>query len=107
MPVYVLYPKLQDGKKIPKWERGVRQAIFVGFSPDHSTNMHLVFNPRTQHIYPQYHVTFDVDFTTVPAVSTNFFRNQEFERLFETNRERYLDPLDISALIDLGTDVLE
>jgi hypothetical protein len=42
-PVFVLDPCLQDGKKIPKWNRRARLAQFVGFSPEHST---LVANVR-------------------------------------------------------------
>jgi transposase InsO family protein len=69
-PVYVLDPKLQDGHQIPKWNSKVRQGIFVGFSPHHSTNVPLVYNPTTQHISPQYHVIFDDEFTTVPALTS-------------------------------------
>eukprot|EP00804_Cyclotella_cryptica_P016319 CCRYP_009889-RB/>CCRYP_009889-RB protein AED:0.64 eAED:0.26 QI:0/-1/0/1/-1/1/1/0/386 len=56
-PVYVLDPRLQDGKKIPKWGSRARQGIFVGFSPHHSTSVPLILNPRTQHISPQFHVS--------------------------------------------------
>jgi hypothetical protein len=45
-PVYVLDAKLQDGKKIPKWDSKARQGIFVGFSKVHSTNVALVLNPK-------------------------------------------------------------
>ncbi len=34
-PVYVLDPKLQDGKKIPKWNCRARQGQFLGFSDKH------------------------------------------------------------------------
>jgi hypothetical protein len=30
-PVYVLDPKLQDGKKLPKWNKRSRQGVFLGF----------------------------------------------------------------------------
>jgi hypothetical protein len=50
---------------------------------------------------------FDDDFTTVPAISTELFRNQQFERLYETNRERYIDPSDAGARQDLDDDELE
>eukprot|EP00804_Cyclotella_cryptica_P006881 CCRYP_020804-RA/>CCRYP_020804-RA protein AED:0.48 eAED:0.37 QI:0/-1/0/1/-1/1/1/0/621 len=66
-PVYVLDPRLQDGKKIPKWDSRARQGIFVGFSTRHSSLVPLILNPRTQHISPQYHVIFDDAFTTVPS----------------------------------------
>jgi transposase InsO family protein len=114
-PVYVLDPKLQDGGKIPKWNSRARQGIFVGFSPYHSTNVPLILNPTTQHISPQYHVIFDDDFTTVSSVADEAFQNQQFEKLYELSRERYIDPMDVTATDDdveylpsdlLGTDWL-
>ena len=106
-PVYVLDAKLQDGKKIPKWDSRARQGIFVGFSNEHSTLVPLVLNPKTQHISPQYHVIFDDDFATVPAISTEAFRNQEFARLFEFSRERYVDPSAVGADPALADDAIE
>ena len=38
---------------------------FVGFSPPHSSDVPLIINPYTGHIYPQFHVVFDVFFSTV------------------------------------------
>ncbi len=35
-PVYLLDPKLQDGKKISKWNRWAWQGQFLGFSDEHS-----------------------------------------------------------------------
>eukprot|EP00804_Cyclotella_cryptica_P019457 CCRYP_006639-RB/>CCRYP_006639-RB protein AED:0.37 eAED:0.37 QI:0/0/0/1/0/0/2/0/99 len=55
------------GKKIPKGDSRARQGIFVGFSPNHSSLVPLVLNPRTQHISPQFHVIFDDVFSTVPS----------------------------------------
>ncbi len=37
--VYVLDPKLEDGKKIPKWDCLARQGQFLGFSDKHSLLM--------------------------------------------------------------------
>lgn len=90
-PVYVLDPKLQDGKKIPKWDARARQGIFVGFPPVHSSLVPLILNPRTQHISPQYHVIFDDKFTTVPALSSEQERNETFARLFESSRDQSSD----------------
>jgi hypothetical protein len=36
-PVYVLDPKLQDGKKIPKWDPRSRRGMVVGMSQSHSS----------------------------------------------------------------------
>lgn len=97
-PVYVLDPKLQDGHAIPKWNSKARQGIFVGFSPEHSTNVPLVLNPSTQHISPQFHVIFDDHFTTVPAFTTDSQRDDRFKTLFTLGRnERFVDPDDITS----------
>ncbi|KAG7345831.1 hypothetical protein IV203_033362 [Nitzschia inconspicua] len=64
-PVYVLDPKLQDAKKLPKWQKRSWQGIFLGFSPDHHETVALVLNPETGSITPQYHIIFDEKFSTV------------------------------------------
>eukprot|EP00956_Cyclotella_meneghiniana_P017490 scaffold28544_cov39-Cyclotella_meneghiniana.AAC.1 len=97
---YVLDPRLQDGKQIPKWDSKVRQGVFVGFSPDHSTNVPLVYNPKTQHISPQYHVIFDDHFTTVPAFTDEVERNEIFAQLFTSSREQFVDVDDSGASDD-------
>eukprot|EP00804_Cyclotella_cryptica_P016249 CCRYP_005730-RC/>CCRYP_005730-RC protein AED:0.47 eAED:0.42 QI:0/-1/0/1/-1/0/1/0/200 len=103
-PVYVLDPRLQDGKKIPKWDSRARQGIFVGFSTRHSSLVPLILNPRTQHISPQYHVIFDDAFTTVPSLTSADERDLRFEKLFQTARECYIDSSDISPSTDLLDD---
>eukprot|EP00804_Cyclotella_cryptica_P021898 CCRYP_000848-RA/>CCRYP_000848-RA protein AED:0.35 eAED:0.26 QI:0/0/0/1/1/1/3/0/651 len=103
-PVYVLDPRLQDGKKIPKWESRARQGIFVGFSPHHSTSVPLILNPRTQRISPQFHVIFDDAFTTVPSLTSESERDHHFEQLFSTSRECYIDPSDIAPNSELLDD---
>ena len=64
-PVYVLEPQLQDGKKLPKWNRRARMGQFLGFSRVHSSTVALVRNLHTGHVSPQYHVVFDDKFETV------------------------------------------
>lgn len=64
-PVYVLDPKLQQGKKLPRWDPKACRGIFLGFSPHHSSDVPLVLNLVTGHISPQYHVVFDDNFDTV------------------------------------------
>eukprot|EP00804_Cyclotella_cryptica_P027788 CCRYP_009212-RA/>CCRYP_009212-RA protein AED:0.44 eAED:0.14 QI:0/-1/0/1/-1/1/1/0/824 len=96
-PVYVLNPALQDGKQIPKWNSRARQGIFVGFSSNHSSLVPLIYNPRSQHISPQYHVIFDDAFLTVPALNTPTEMDDQFACLFETSRESFVDPHDVEA----------
>ena len=66
-PTYVLDPKLQDGKKIPKWEARARTGMFLGFSDVHSSTVGLILNIRTGYISPQYHVVYDEKFETVSS----------------------------------------
>ena len=66
-PVYVLDPKLQDGRKIPKWSTRSRRGMFLGFSPDHSSSVGLILNLKTGSITPQFHFVVDQKFTTVPG----------------------------------------
>ena len=102
--VYVLDPRLQDGKKIPKWDSRARQGIFVGLSPRHSSLVPLILNPRTHHISPQFHIIFDDAFSTVPSLTTADEHDHQFEKLFATARECFLDSLDISTSSDLLND---
>ena len=64
-PVYVLDPKLQDGKKLPKWRPRSQLGMYVGISPSHSTTVGRVLNLDTGYISPQYHLVFDELFHTV------------------------------------------
>jgi hypothetical protein len=43
-PVYVLKPRLQDGKKIPKWHLRSRRGMFLGFSTQHISTVGRVLN---------------------------------------------------------------
>ena len=66
-PVYVLEGNLQSvGSKFPKWDPRARLGVYLGRSPCHAGNVALVLNPRTLHVSPQFHVTFDDKFITVP-----------------------------------------
>jgi hypothetical protein len=64
-PVYVLDPRLQDSKKIPKWSMRSRRGVYLGVSKNHSSKVHLIINPDTGAISPQYHRIFDDSFSTV------------------------------------------
>ena len=64
-PVYALKPKLQDGKKIPKWNCRARQGQFLGFSDEHSLLVATVCHLTTDFVSPQFHVVFDDHFHAV------------------------------------------
>ena len=64
-PVYVLDPRLQDGKKIPKWQPKSRRGQYVGASPLHASSVGVVRNLQTNNLSPQFHVVYDNFFETV------------------------------------------
>lgn len=68
-PVYVLHPTLQQGRKLPRWEPRARRGVFLGFSPEHSSDVPLILNLATGSISPQFHVVFDDEFSTVPSIA--------------------------------------
>jgi hypothetical protein len=67
-PVYILDPKLQEGKKLPQWELCSRRGIFVGLLHVHSSEVPLVLNLQTGSITSQFHVVFDDRFLTVASI---------------------------------------
>ena len=62
---YALDPKLQDGKKLPKWDPRTRQGQYVGKSPDHASPVGLIRNLRTGYVSPQFHVLYSNKFQKV------------------------------------------
>lgn len=90
-PAFVLEAKLQDGQKLPKFDRRARMGQFLGFSDEHSSMVGLVRNLRTNHISPQFHVVYDDLFTTIQ----NDTRRPDdaieriFTDLFENCRDYY------------------
>ncbi len=64
-PVFILDPHLQDGKKIPKWNRQARLAQFVGFSPEHCSLVANVRHLQTNHISPQFHLIHNDNIETI------------------------------------------
>ena len=51
-PVYVLDPKLQDGKKLPKWQARAHWGQYLGVSPDHSSTIGRILNLQSGFISP-------------------------------------------------------
>ena len=98
-PVFVLDPKLQDGKKVPKWNRRARQGQFLGFSDEHSSLVANVRHLETGHVSPQYHLVFDDHFHTVFGDGEECeFTKAICDLLWENNREVYAeDEFDASG----------
>jgi hypothetical protein len=93
-PVYVLDPKLQDGKKLPKWSVRCRRGRYLGPSPDHSSTIGRILNLVTGSVSPQFHCVYDDLYTTVPNAETggildlDQFRAESWGKLVESGSER-------------------
>ena len=90
-PSNVLDPKLQDGKKLPKWARRSRRGQFLGFSPQHSSLVGMIRNLDTGHISPQFHVVYDELFMSVSS-TWSFPQDNSLPDFF--TRDHYLDDHD-------------
>jgi hypothetical protein len=98
-PVYVLDPTLQDAKKLPKWNRRSRRVVYLGYSRQHSNNVHMVLNLETGNISPQYHLVFDDTFSTV--YSDGAFNTDVWNSLVTSNLELHDDtPSTVQSSLD-------
>jgi hypothetical protein len=103
-PSYVLNPKLQGGQKIPKWQPRSRQAIFIGFSKQHSQSVPCVYNPRSRLTSPQFHVVFDDTFGSTICATTNELPSN-WPSLFEHARYSLFDSdVDAEFIPNLSKD---
>ena len=63
-PDHVLEPKLQDGKKLPKWDPRTRKGQYLGKSMTRASSVSLFRNLRTGNMSPKFHVVCDNLFQT-------------------------------------------
>ena len=103
-PAYVLDPRSQDGKKIPKWEPRSRRGQFVGVSPLHSSHVGLIKHLRTNNISPQFHVVYDDFFETVHAEDDQAPSSWPELLQFQTFRSEYDDEDFVPELSDEWVD---
>jgi hypothetical protein len=96
-PAYVLDPKLQDGKKLPRWSPRSRLGQFLGRSKKHAGSVGLIKNLITGKISPQYHVVYDNHFTTIDSETNvdNIPTPKGFSELMFESREKVVDPSDL------------
>jgi hypothetical protein len=110
-PAYVLDPKLQDGKKLPKWSPRSRQGKFVGISKEHASTVALVLNPSTKRISPQFHVLFDDFFSTVRSVddtSAPVLTSTDWDSFLEMKgTEVFYDESEIDHIPPISNEWLE
>ena len=109
-PVYMLIPKLQQGKKLPCWDPKVHEDIFLSFSPHHASDVLLVLNLTTGHISPQYHVVFDDGFATMISHSTTknppmFWQGIGFDDTLYENHAHGI-PFDPDSTVKSGSEWL-
>jgi hypothetical protein len=89
-PAYVLEPKLQNGQKLPKWNRRSRLGQFLGYSDEHSSLVANVRHLKTGFVSPQYHVVFDDLFESVFSSGPNdAVVDAICEDLYKTSRDAY------------------
>ena len=109
-PAYVLDPKLQDGKKLPKWHPRSRQGKFLGYSSQHASNVGLILNPVTKRISPQFHVLFDDFFTTVRSVDDTHdpvLDEVNWDQLIRTlGTDRYFEHEDVDYVPPIADEWL-
>ena len=67
----LIEPKLQNGQKLPKWNRWSRLGQFLGYSDEHSSLVANIRHLKTGYVSPPYHVVFDDLFKTVFSSGAN------------------------------------
>ena len=88
-PSYVLDPKVQDGKKLPRWSPKSRRGQFLGRSNHHASDIGLIRTLRTGYMSTQYHVVYDDFYTTVSAEGNK--PPLTWEALCSTSRENLIN----------------
>ena len=97
-PVYVLDPALQDGKKLPKWTKKSRLAMYLGQSPVHSPTIGRILDLRTGHVSPQYHVVYDELFNSVQGqLTAELFDEETWKNLIRLGYYRADDLTDVQG----------
>ena len=105
-PIYVLDPKLQDGKKLQKWHARARCGQYLGISPEHSSTIGHILSLCSGFISPQYHL-----FSMVPNAESGGTLEPEMDgnfwcKLIATSYESLLPDNDDETLPDLHPDWL-
>jgi hypothetical protein len=80
-PLYVLDSKIQQGKKLPRWEPRSWRGMFLGISQQHASEFHLVPNLGTGSVTNHCHVLFDDLFTTVTSIDRETEPPEHWEEL--------------------------
>ena len=106
-PAYVLDPKVQDGKKLPRWEPKARRGQFLGRSRRHASNIGLIRNLRTGSVTTQFHVVYDNHFTTILSLVRNDdVVPENWVDLITYQRERVIENDDVDDNTKLNEEWL-
>lgn len=91
-PVYVLEKTLADGMKLPRWRSRSNRCVYVGVSPQHSSQAARVLSLETGKITTQYHVVFDDWFQTVGTSDADLpdFNQEAWYQTFGTTEWQYV-----------------
>ena len=76
-PTYVLDPKLQDGKSLPKWKKRSRCGMYLGQSHDHHTTVGKILSFDSGWVSPQFHCVYDDLFTSCFGTVTDTVFDKE------------------------------
>ena len=79
-----------------------RRGIYLGVSTQHSSTVHLILNPETGVISPQYHCVFDDTFSTV--WSDGLFDQNLWENLVQTVDRHFSVEPDNNGQVSLPGD---
>jgi hypothetical protein len=90
-PVFLLDPRLQDGKKLPKWTPRSRRGQFLGYSPQNSTLVGRILNMSTGSVTPQFHLVYDDLFSTVTCPVDAPLPEPSWSSLLSFGYENFLD----------------
>ena len=89
-PAFVLDPRKQDGKKLPRWVPRARRGQFLGRSRSHASSVGLIRNLNTGSISTQFHVVYDDFFTTVSSNEQNMALVETWPHLLKFSCEDLL-----------------
>ena len=104
-PVYALDKRLQGTiGGLPKWNPRSNAGVYLGHSPQHSSDVALVLNLNTGLVSPQYHVVFDDNFSTIDHIRSKKEPNN-WETLCKFHMENYKMDGNVPSGNDIGPEL--
>jgi len=85
---FVLDPRLQDGKKLPKCSPRSHLGCFLRYSTCHSSTVSLILNLKTGSVTPQYHLVHNYWFSTVTNASSSILPESLWNIIISSGYER-------------------